>query len=343
MTSRHRLLTVLKGGIPDRVPFAPNIGQWFEYHKANNTLPDELSDCQTEWDAMEALNCDIFSRRLCAPVRLINAPYETVTEPLAGDTSRTSIHTPVGTLSSVSRFDRASWTTFTLEHPVKDPDRDLPILQWIIENSQWGFEHQLWDQAEKRLGEKGVLMIPFFQSPIKLIHNWAGQQEGTFILLEREKECDRLFEVYKEKVWKVAREALDASALVFCLMDNLDSLFHTPTLIKRYAFRFYGDLADFFHQRGRLLFSHGDGRLRSLIAMIRDTGLDGLEGIPHPPIGDLNLYEARKIHKRFIVMGGITAHESEVTGPEALPFIFDYCKGLLDKMRPFGRFIFSTG
>ncbi len=32
MNSKERVLTVLKGGVPDRVPFAPNIGQWFSCH-----------------------------------------------------------------------------------------------------------------------------------------------------------------------------------------------------------------------------------------------------------------------------------------------------------------------
>ena len=41
MNSKERVLTVLKGGVPDRVPFAPNIGQWFSYHSLGDLTGHE--------------------------------------------------------------------------------------------------------------------------------------------------------------------------------------------------------------------------------------------------------------------------------------------------------------
>ncbi|MCS7225058.1 MAG: hypothetical protein NZ959_10975 [Armatimonadetes bacterium] len=343
MTGKERIFAVLEGKVPDRVPFSPNIGQWFDYHKAKNTLPEELSDCETEWEAMTALGCDIFSRRLCSPIRMVAAPYEETQQTLQPGWTRTTLTSPLGCLTSITRFDEESWTIFTVEHFIKDPDRDLAVLLWITEHSEWAFDQQGWEQATEKMGDEGVLIVPFFQSPIKFLHNWAGQELATFLLLDKEKECEELFEVFREKVFQVAQQALRSSAKVFCLMDNLDSLFHTPVLVRRYAATFYGDLADFFHSQQRYLFSHADGRLKALIPLIRDIGLDGFEGIPHPPIGDLNLDEAKNLHEGFVVVGGITAHESEATGPDAKDFIFRYCRDLFSKMRPFDRFVFSTG
>ncbi len=125
-------------------------------------------------------------------------------------------------------------------------------------------------------------------------------------------------------------------------MDNLDSLFHAPSLFLRFALPFYQVLADLFHAHGRWLFSHACGRLWGLRELIAEANLDGCEGITHPPIGDLPLPEAKRIHPRFIVNGGMTAHELETTEPNARDRIFAYVKGLFEAMRPLDRFIFST-
>ena len=75
--------------------------------------------------------------------------------------------------------------------------------------------------------------------------------------------------------------------------------------------------------------------------LIVESDLDGLEGITHPPLGDLSLPEARKIHPRFIVNGGITAHELEVR-EDPRSWIFAYVRSLFQEMRPLDRFILSS-
>ncbi len=63
MTGKERVQAVLQGEVPDQVPFAPNIGQWFSHRKHTGTLPTELEGCENELDAMIRLHCDIFCRR----------------------------------------------------------------------------------------------------------------------------------------------------------------------------------------------------------------------------------------------------------------------------------------
>ncbi len=68
-------------------------------------------------------------------------------------------------------------------------------------------------------------------------------------------------------------------------------------------------------------------------------GIDGLEGIAFPPLGDIELWEARAAGPRFLVEGGLSAHqlEGEVSQAEA----DRYVRELFDRLRPFQRFIFS--
>lgn len=336
-------MAVLKRQLPDRVPFSPNIGQWFEFHKCNGTLPEELQNCQDELDAMLALGCDIFSRRLGSFIKTVRHEHETETKSSGDGWTQTTIKTPVGSVSKLEKFERESWTSYEHEHFIKDFERDFPVLQFIVERSEWAFDEEVFNKVDDRVGDNGVVMVAFFQSPIKLLHNWAGQEAATFFMLDYPNECRSLFEVFTAKVTEVAKQAARSSAQIFCTMDNLDSLFHSPSLFRQFALPFYQTLAEIFHAERKWLFSHACGRLLALKELIAEAGLDGCEGIPHPPIGDLPLPEAKRIHEGFITIGGMTAHETEISGDDACDRIFAYVQNFFAQMQPLDRFIFSSG
>lgn len=342
MTGRERVLAVLRREKPDRVPFCPNIGQWFDYHKARASLPDELEGCQDELDAMIRIGCDIFSRRICSPVTSARSGYEVHSEALGGRWRKTTYATPVGSVSDRTRYEAASHTTYKHQHFLKGFPDDLRVLRYVVEHTDHEFDVASYLRAEERLGDHGVIMVPFFQSPIKLLHNWAGVETATYLLTDRARECEDLFAVFTEKALAVARQAAESPTLAFCTMDNLDSLSMSPTFVKQYCVPFYRALSDLFHRHGKLLFSHACGQLRDLGELVDEAGLDGLEAISHPPIGDLPLAEARGIHDGFLVNGGMSAHETEITGAGSRERIFAYVGDLFRSMRPLDRFLFSN-
>jgi uroporphyrinogen-III decarboxylase len=340
MTGRERVTAALRGGRPDRVPFAPNIGQWFDWHRTRGSLPPELANCRDELDAMLVLGCDVFSRRLCGVVRTVRSGSETRSRRLEDGGTETEHLTPLGVLRSRSRYTPESHSTYVLEHFVKDA-RDLGILHHIVEGTDYVCDDGQYRQVDARLGEHGLPMVPFFQSPLKLLHIWAGQEAATFLLLDEPDACRALFGTFTQKVLSLAREAARSSAQVFCTMDNLDSLFHSPMLVREFALPFYQALADVFHGEGKLLFSHACGHILALRELVAEAGLDGLEATPHPPLGDLPLPLARTIHPRFVVNGGMTAHETEVQGPDARDRVFGYVRRVFADMSR-ERFLFGS-
>jgi hypothetical protein len=48
-THRQRMLTTIRGGMPDRIPFAPRLDLWFAANKRRGTLPAAYRDCR-HWD-----------------------------------------------------------------------------------------------------------------------------------------------------------------------------------------------------------------------------------------------------------------------------------------------------
>jgi hypothetical protein len=62
MTGKERILAALAGEKPDRVPFVPNIWQWFDVNDFNDTLPEELQGAKNAVEALRRMGADVFSK-----------------------------------------------------------------------------------------------------------------------------------------------------------------------------------------------------------------------------------------------------------------------------------------
>ena len=125
-------------------------------------------------------------------------------------------------------------------------------------------------------------------------------------------------------------------------MDNLDTLFHTPSAVRQCSASFYEQAARICHAHGSRLLVHACGRQRAVLGLLASLGVDGLEGVAAPPLGDVELDEAlRLLGDRGIVTGGISALEFErLRTREA---VFAYVRDLFARMAPFAhRFVFSS-
>ena len=62
MTGKSRILAALAGEKPDRVPFVPNVWQWFYVNQARGALPDELAGFSDPVDVLRFMGADVFSK-----------------------------------------------------------------------------------------------------------------------------------------------------------------------------------------------------------------------------------------------------------------------------------------
>lgn len=339
MTGRERVLAVLRREMPDRVVVCPNIWQWFTCHKARNTLPAELADCTDQVDAMKKLGFDICSRNVGGSPTLSYKQTKIVDEP---DGVQRMI-TPIGELRLQTRFSEDAFSAYTVEHCVKT-EADLKIYQAMVEDSEVHFNQQGYEAVRARVGDDGVVMVPFLQSPLKLLHIIAGQDTACLLLADAPEACEALFDAHTQRALRFADECRHAPAEVFMTMDNLDTPFHPPNLLRRHCVQFYRAVGDRLRAGGKLLFSHACGQLRKIMPEIHEAGLDGMEGIAPPPLGDLAIRDSLAISDTFIANGGMTVHTLEPDGPGAARRIDDYTRDLIGSVRSHAnRFLFSSG
>jgi len=205
-------------------------------------------------------------------------------------------------------------------------------------------EFRFWPDTYRKLveevGEDGLVMVGEFTCPLKQLHWHARADNSIYLLYDHETEMMELMDIYTEKALEFCRELVNKHGVkVVMTMDNLDSLFYTPDQFERYCAPFFRRITEICHEAGAYFFSHACGRQRDIMAQVVDCGIDGLEGIAFPPLGDIELWEARSAGERFIVEGGLSAVQLE--GPVTRRQAEKYVEKLFKKMHPYDRFIFS--
>ena len=76
--------------------------------------------------------------------------------------------------------------------------------------------------------------------------------------------------------------------------------------------------------------------------MIASLGVDGLEGVVFPPMGNVELDEAMELSSgNFIITGGISAVETKEL--KIREEVFNYVENLFTRLKPYkNRFIFAA-
>jgi uroporphyrinogen-III decarboxylase len=140
----------------------------------------------------------------------------------------------------------------------------------------------------------------------------------------------------------LVRQLATAGVPAIMAMDNLDAVFHTPAYVDQFSASFYENASRICHAHGSAFFIHACGRQKANLQRIDSLGVDGLEGVAFPPLGDVELDEVlRMTSDRFIITGGISAMETRNLKTRAE--VFKYVEGLFARLQPYAhRFMLSA-
>lgn len=345
---------VLRRERPSRVVHAPNYWQWFTHHRNHGLLPPEIAHCSSQLDVIRHLGLDVFSRNVyCDPTRcwfggLATETWDGATEEVrrmavGRDTvTERTIRLPGGALTERLRYLFAESTLVQEKFLLDDPDRQLDLFGAFVRARRWRFDRALFDDWRKRVGADGVVQAGELFSPLKMLHLAAGAANAVFLLEDHPERCAEWMCLHEEAQLDLVGQMLDGGVIAMTSMDNLDSAFHPPAYLERCSASFYERAAALCRARGAVFFIHACGGQRANLARIGALGVDGLEGVAYPPLGDVELDEAMRLAgDRLVITGGISAAETERfrTRDE----VRRYVAGLLERMEPWHhRFMLSA-
>ncbi|MCC6679700.1 MAG: hypothetical protein IT445_02250 [Phycisphaeraceae bacterium] len=357
------MLAALAGDKPDRVPFVPNIWQWFYVNRERGTLPAALADdaCTGPVDALRRMGADVMSKfdglvltpsynQCHSTVEHEGEPFATgpVWQSFVGSQAapirRERIETPHGPLTQVWEYAPDAVAPFESEHWWKDFETEYAAVRCWMEDVDWHLDQDLFKAGLKNVGEDGLMLFQLLPTPLKKFHWLAGQANASLFMIDHFDAMRELAEIHEAKSLAALEEAIDLKNIwVFEVPDNLDSLFYSPPLFREFCLPVLQKAARMIHARGKYLFVHACGRLRQLADLLLESEIDCVEGQAHPPIGDWHLNEARNLSPQLIVCGGMTAVEQLWSAPDATARINNHVRQIMESMGTKRRFLYASG
>jgi hypothetical protein len=354
MNGKQLISSILERGNVERIVYAPNYWQWFSHTSQHGKLPAELAHCKTQMDMIKQLGLDIFSRNsYCDQNRrwfgglaseVIDDGSVTVQEQKDGHDlvfTRT-YHTRKGDLHERLRYVWQESTLVQEKFLIDDYARQFPLLEELLQARHWQYHHDRYLREQSTIADDGIVVAGELHSPLKMLHLLMGPVETVYFITDHPELAEAFMKQNERTQLDLVRQMADAGVSVMMAMDNLDTMFHPPAYVDQYCASFYEQASRICHEKNAAFFVHACGQQKDNLKLISSYGVDGLEGVAYPPLGDVELDQAMRLTgDRFIITGGISAMEFE--GLHEKAEIFGYVKKLFDQMKPYAnRFMFSA-
>jgi hypothetical protein len=354
MTPRDCIQSVLRRQPPERFVYAPNYWQWFNHHRNHGLLVQSICDCTSQLELIRRLGLDVFSRNVyCDPMqRWFGGLADEVWEGVEVETNRLTegwdiitereFRTKAGTLKERLRYVFGESTLVQEKYLLDDYSSQMNAFAELVSGRRWRFFPQRYAQVQQTVGSDGLVIAGELFSPLKLLHFAAGPDQAVYMLLDFPSQCREIMAAHEEAQLDLVRQMLAAQVPVMMSMDNLDAMFHTPAYLEKCSAGYYERASALCHENGASFWIHACGRQKPILPLIASLGVDGLEGVAFPPLGDVQLDEALRLAgDRLTITGGISAVETERF--QSSDEVRRYVGNLLSKLRPYAhRFMLSA-
>lgn len=318
LTSRERLLKVLKGELPDRVPINTlelqgwKADDWYNKQPKYKELMDfirEHTDGINFWYPYTGQRIGDADRGLGRLLTSTKEVKEEIKSWRKGEDTYTEIviKTPKGDLKMVERANDSINTVWVIEHFVKDlSDIDkilsVPYEPYCPDTSSLA-------DAQKEIGDKGIITADI-GDPLIYIFDLFDFSDFLVFALTENKLMHQLLEMYQERIYNYLKHMLDngAGPLVRIYGPEVATPPYLPlNLFEEYVCRYDTKLIELIHQYGCYCRVHAHGKVGTVLEHIANMGADALDPVEAPPSGDVELKEAKKrIGDRVTIFGNIT-------------------------------------
>jgi len=357
MTSKERLLAVLKGQEPDRIPWAPLIdGYFISSLREKNIRVRTLNVVEI----LRYIGADILERHVTTYTDILNmgSSHNVYVEPkqaaIQGNVKITVnldkktgelscvYETPVGILKEKYLFTNTSpFIPFPVEHKIKKKE-DLKIYKYLLENVKHKPCFEGFQKEADYIGDDGLATASGPSTPLlRLLQRDMGVERFYYFLSDYPKEMEEILAIMHERNKEIYRTIAESPAEVVIGYENTSTTLLSPKIYERFCLRQINEYADIVHEKGKIFLTHMCGKLSKLMDLLDKGKQDGIVDVTPFPTGDLDIAEAIKVlGKTKIIMGGIDPTAFTKLSVEG---IRKYVKELLQKVAPGNNFILGSG
>lgn len=305
MTPRERMLSILNRQKPDRVPWAGDLDYWANSLIKRGVMPEGFveTDAYIRWH--QDLGVGFYLQGYFPYIQ----HYEgcELEEWQEGFRKYRKIHTPMGSVQECWEYIPGSFSEGPIEHFLKS-ENDLPILQYIYENTRFEPDYAFGKKRKQQVGDQGLVLCYLPKSPfMHLLALEAGIMSLTLLAMMAPEKLEALLQVMKKAFDQAAQIALDSPAEVLMIPENLSSEMVGPDFFEKYMRQYQEEWTAKIRAAGKHSFIHIDGTLRGLLREEASVGFDVLEALTPLPVGDLAIEEFMTFagESKSIFWGGI--------------------------------------
>ena len=312
MTNRERVLKILSGEPPDRVPWFADLDYWYSAHKRAGTLPDEYQG--DGYFSMNRENGAGFYLQGYFPFKEIpeGVTYETQTQ---GHRILRAMKTPEGDLTEITQYLPASSSTGFVKHFV-ETEEDLPAFQYYINSLHFEEDYIEARRRKDLIGDNGVVLCYTPRSPfMQMLTTFAGVEALFMMLADIPEKVNEVLSRLEKKYDEAARLAVNSPAELIMIPENLSGEVaggYYKTYLRPYESKWIAEI----QKAGKKSLIHVDGTLRGILQKVAETGFNVIEAVTPAPVGDMTMEEAARAAPGTILWGGLpglmfTPHVSE--------------------------------
>jgi uroporphyrinogen-III decarboxylase len=352
-TSQERLLAVLSGRIPDRVPISCyelvgyDFTNWYYQHPSYKSLMDLIrnkTDCLYMATLPEPPYLNVVNPQQAAEMFPSGITYKKRREGRSL-LIEVTCHTPKGDLKGTCRTDDDIFTVWRLEHLLKDID---DIDKYISFECELPDRYDLNEFATTQaiLGENGIMM-PSLSDPICEVADLF--EMGQFLVLSMTNTNRILYLMdfiherqmsYLKNILKSGISAgVDWSQCLFriCGPEYATPPYLPPRYFSIFVTPYVRRMSDLLHQYGAKMRFHCHGKIGKVLDEIIKTEPDAIDPIEPLPDGDITLGEVKKrIGNKVCLFGNIELKLLEHGQPEE---VCDFVIEALKQAKSGGRFV----
>ena len=299
VTSHERLLTTLRHAEPDRRPWAPLIDHYFM-----QGLPAEQAAAGIP-AFLRSIGADILLRHV--PCYKVDLDGVSITEVKEGHRTTRTIETVVGKVTEVNEYYPGAETAYVMEYFIKSHHDYAPVRDWLARQKP-AADYETTRRAIDEVGAEGLATVDAGAPPLTAFFRFLPQERVAYEFYDHPEELDRLAEAVHQFTFAQAQIAAGSPAdVVIAYAADITTRLVSPAMFERYALPFLRESARVLHAAGKIFVLHTCGDVRALLPLMRAAGIDAIDSLSEPPLGNTPFELAmRELGDGVCLIGGVS-------------------------------------
>ena len=336
-TPRERLLKVLNGETPERLPWFGDLSYWHYFMSIRGKLDKKYIGAEGLLKLHKDLgpgfyypgyypytpiykNCEIteveknigISSSFYKGTAYSDTIYQGYKKGIrkikdtANNDHIREVVTPLGSIKERWLYAESSLSWAPSEYFIKSAS-DLIILDYWLKNTSFEPEYEQLSVMKDLIGDWGCIVCNLNKSPLMdLIHWYAGIVTAINIMVDNRKEFIDIIKILEIKAEETTKIALGSPADFMLVPDNLHSDLVGKNLFEEFLRPYYMKYSNNAKKAGKYSSIHMDGGLKGLLKEISKINFSVIEAMTPKPAGDLSLDEIDDyVTSDSVIWGGI--------------------------------------